>query len=97
LAEWEAILADSDTCWAPVRTLEEVLDAPLFRERQMVTQVKAPGGRKSIALGVPIKLSDTPGSIRTPPVGFGENAGDILSEIGYTAQEIRSLEKKGVI
>lgn len=97
LAEWEEIFADVDTCWAPVRTLEEVLDEPLFRERQMVTEVKAPGDRKSIALGIPIKLSDTPGSIRKPPVDFGENSGDILGEIGYTAEEIRSLEKKGVI
>lgn len=97
LREWESILADSDTCWAPVRTLEEVLDAPLFRQRQMVKELKTPDGRKSIALGVPIKLSDTPGSIRTPPVSFGENTGDILGEIGYTAEEIRTLEKKGVI
>ena len=97
LAEWEEIFADSDTCWAPVRSLEEVLDEPLFRERQMVTAVETPDGSKSIALGVSIKLSDTPGSIRTPPVSFGENSGDILGEIGYTAEEIRSLEEKGVI
>lgn len=97
LDEWKEIFADSDTCWAPVRTLEEVLDAPLFRERQMVTAVETPDGRKSTALGVSIKLSDTPGSIRTPPVSFGENSGDILGEIGYTAEEIRALEKKGVI
>jgi len=46
---------------------------------------------------VPVKLSDTPGSIRTAPVGFGESTAVILGELGYSEEEIRALAEKEVI
>jgi crotonobetainyl-CoA:carnitine CoA-transferase CaiB-like acyl-CoA transferase len=45
---------------------------------------------------VPIKLSETPGSIRTPPVDFGESTVSILQELGYTENQIKSFAKKGI-
>lgn len=97
LAEWEATLGDLDICWGRVQSLAEVMDDPLFRERQMVVEVTGQDGKKSKTLGVPVKLSDTPGSIRTAPVGFGESTAAILGEIGYTPEEIQALAEKGVI
>jgi len=46
---------------------------------------------------VPVKLSETPGAVRTPPVDFGESTPDILRELGYSENEINWLEKEGVI
>jgi len=63
----------------------------------MVVEVTGQDGKKSKTLGVPVKLSDTPGSIRTAPVGFGESTAAILGEIGYTPEEIQALAEKGVI
>jgi crotonobetainyl-CoA:carnitine CoA-transferase CaiB-like acyl-CoA transferase len=97
LAQWEEELADIDACWAPVRTLDDVLQAPLFRERDMVVDFEGEAGDTIPLLGTPIKLSDTPGSIRTASPAFGGNTNAILSEFGYSTEEIKVFEEKGVV
>ena len=97
LAQWEEELADIDACWAPVRTLDDVLQAPLFREREMVVDFEGEAGDTIPLLGTPIKLSDTPGSIRTASPAFGGNTNAILLEFGYSSEEIKVFEEKGVV
>jgi crotonobetainyl-CoA:carnitine CoA-transferase CaiB-like acyl-CoA transferase len=97
LSQWEEELADIDACWAPVRTLDDVLQAPLFRERDMVVDFEGEAGDTIPLLGTPIKLSDTPGSIRTASPAFGGNTNAILSEFGYSTEEIKVFEEKGVV
>ncbi len=97
LAEWEMVLGDLDICWGRIQSLAEVLDDPLFREREVVVEIEGRDGKKSKTLGVPVKLSDTPGAVRTPPVDFGENTVAILGALGYTSQEIEALAEKQVI
>lgn len=97
LAEWEVELGDLDICWGRVQSLSEVLDDPLFRQREMVVEIEGQDGQKSRTLGVPVKLSDTPGAVRTPPVGFGESTSAILGELGYDEDKIRELSEKEVI
>lgn len=96
LAEWESELADMDICWGPVRNLQEVLQEPLFRQRNMVVDIRGQKGETTTTLGVPVKLSETPGSIRTPPVNFGESTIPILRELGYTENQIKEFADKGV-
>ena len=96
LAQWESELADVDACWGPIRTLTEVLQDPLFLKRNMVADLSDKTGKTTKALGVPVKLSETPGSIRTPPVGFGESTASILRELGYSEDQIKELAAKGV-
>jgi crotonobetainyl-CoA:carnitine CoA-transferase CaiB-like acyl-CoA transferase len=97
LAYWESAFSSLDICWGPVRTLDEALEAPLFCEREMVLELKAKDGQSSKVLGIPVKLSNTPGSVRTPPPGFGEDTQDILRELGYSNTQIRRLLDEGVI
>jgi len=97
LAEWESELGDLDICWGRVQSLAEVLDDPLFREREVIVEIEGRDGQKSKTLGVPVKLSDTPGAVRTPPVGFGESTAAILGELGYDEDTIRELSEKGVV
>ncbi len=97
LDQWESTLGDLDICWGRVQSLNEVLLDPLFQEREMVVDIDGRDGKKTKTLGVPVKLSDTPGSVRTAPVGFGESTADILGELGYTSEEIKALEGKEVI
>ena len=97
LAQWEGELADIDACWAPVKSLDDVLHAPLFRNRDMVVKIESEAGDTTPLLGTPIKLSDTPGGIRTAPPAFGGNTRAILSEFGYSGEEVKMLEEKGVV
>lgn len=96
-SEWEATLGDHDICWARVQHLDEVLADELFRERAMVLDHPDREGNTVPTLGVPVKLSETPGSVRTPPKAFGESTTEILSELGYGREEIAEFEKQGVV
>jgi crotonobetainyl-CoA:carnitine CoA-transferase CaiB-like acyl-CoA transferase len=62
----------------------------------MVVEIEGNDGKTSKTLGVPVKLSDTPGTIRTPPVDFGESTPEILRELGYSDNEIKRFEEDGV-
>ncbi len=97
LDEWSLTLASEDVCWGKVQNLPEVFEDPLFAEREMVLEISGKDGKKRKILGIPVKLSGTPGSVRTPPPGFGENTGDILRELGYNDEQIREFGEKGVI
>lgn len=97
LDEWDAILADLDICWGKIQSTKEVLEDPLFLQRETVVEIEDKDGKKSKTIGVTVKLSDTPGTIRTPPVDFGESTASILQEMGYTEEDIKEFEEKGVV
>jgi crotonobetainyl-CoA:carnitine CoA-transferase CaiB-like acyl-CoA transferase len=97
LEEWDAILTDLDICWGNIQSTKEVLEDPLFLERETVVEIEGKDGKKTKTLGVTVKLSGTPGSIRTPPVDFGESTAAVLQEMGYTEEDIKIFEEKGVI
>ncbi len=95
--EWIKELHDKDVCWGKVQNLDEVLNDPLFEDRGMVNEIKDEKGKPVTMLGIPVKLSDTPGSIRYAAVGFGGSTRRILAELGYTKGEIEELIEKGVV
>ena len=97
LDEWNTELADLEICWGRVQTFSEVLDDPLFREREMILELQGKAGEKQAAIGVPVKLSDTPGSVRSAAVDFGESTTAVLKELGYTQDQITEFTKKDVI
>jgi crotonobetainyl-CoA:carnitine CoA-transferase CaiB-like acyl-CoA transferase len=97
LDEWDALLGDLDICWGKIQSTREVLEDPLFLQREAVFEIEGRDGKKSKTLGVTVKLSETPGSVRTPPVNFGESTIAILKEFGYSQEEIKALEEEGTI
>lgn len=97
LDEWDAELADLEICWGRVQNLSEVLSDPLFREREMILELKAKAADVQTAIGVPVKLSETPGSVRSPAADFGENTTAILKELGYSEKEIQQFAEAEVI
>jgi crotonobetainyl-CoA:carnitine CoA-transferase CaiB-like acyl-CoA transferase len=97
LDEWDAILGDLDICWGKIQSTREVLEDPLFLQREAVVEIEGRDGKISKTLGVTVKLSETPGSVRTPPVDFGESTAAVLQELGYTVENIREFEDKDII
>lgn len=97
LCQWESDLGELDICWGKVQNLEEVLKDPLFREREMVVDLEGKNRETAPVIGVSVKLSRTPGKVRTPAVGFGESTIPILREIGYAEDDIAAFKKNGII
>ncbi|MBR9981374.1 MAG: CoA transferase [Desulfatitalea sp.] len=97
LDHWTATLEPQELCVSAVSTMEEALAAPLFREREMVVDIPTPDGAAETHLGVAVKLSATPGSLRTPNARFGQHTLEILEAHGYSQEQIRQLQDRKVI
>jgi crotonobetainyl-CoA:carnitine CoA-transferase CaiB-like acyl-CoA transferase len=63
----------------------------------MIVPILQQDGKLTKALGIPVKLSETPGSLRTPPVDFGQNTREVLQELSYSKKEIDAFFEKGIV
>jgi crotonobetainyl-CoA:carnitine CoA-transferase CaiB-like acyl-CoA transferase len=97
LEEWCRELRDVEACWSPVCRYSEVLADPHVQAREMVTVPTVDGGQGGSVLGVPVKLSRTPGGVCTPAPAFGENTRAVLVDLGYSDDEIKTLHRKGAV
>ncbi|MBE0415103.1 MAG: CoA transferase [Dehalococcoidia bacterium] len=95
--EWVNLLRETDTCVAPVYSLDEVFSDPQVIHRKMVVEIDHPTLGKVKQVGISIKLSETPGAIRSIAPRPGEHTEDILKDIGYTQEGIEDLRKSGAI
>lgn len=95
--EWWEILKQIDSCATPVYDYEEVFDDPQVRQRQMMIEVQHPTLGKVKQVGIGIKLSDTPGAVRSTAPLLGQHTEEVLKEAGYTSQQIAALRQEGAI
>lgn len=77
---------------APVLTVEQALALDHTREREMCVEFEGYRGP-----GIAIKLSRTPGSVRSAPPRIGEHSETVLARFGHTADSIAALLESGVV
>jgi len=94
--EWFEELRVLDVCVAPVLDPREALESEHAAARDLVVEVERDGQRQKV-LGTPIKLSDTPGGPTGPPPTFGEHTDQVLTELGYSPEDIQTLRTTGAV
>ncbi len=96
-AHWLERLARDGVPSGPINSYAEALADPHALARQMVVDLVHPGAGPIKALGIPVKLSETPGAVDRAAPLLGEHTAEILTELGYSHAEQRELQAKGVI
>jgi len=96
-AQWEQFARQNDCCLEPVLELDEALSSQLVGEREMVVEIEQPGAERRVrSLGVPFKLSRTPGQHdRLPGPALGEHTEEALLAAGYSESEVAELVSEG--
>jgi crotonobetainyl-CoA:carnitine CoA-transferase CaiB-like acyl-CoA transferase len=95
--EWFEYLSKKDICVAKVKTIDEAFNDPQLKHRQMLLELDHPTLGKVKQLGIAIKLSDTPGKVRSLAPLPGENTEEILLKLGYSKEKIAELRHGGAI
>ncbi|HLM09425.1 MAG TPA: CaiB/BaiF CoA-transferase family protein [Thermoleophilaceae bacterium] len=95
--EWRAFAERHDCCLEPVLGVDEALDSELVRAREMVVELEQPGAGPVRLLGVPVKLSRTPGAPAGPGPALGEHTEEVLGSLGYSPGEVAALLESGAV
>ncbi|HET7342131.1 MAG TPA: CaiB/BaiF CoA-transferase family protein [Methylomirabilota bacterium] len=95
--DWYEFLVKRDVCVGKVYDVEEMVKDPQINHRQMIVDVEHPTHGRVRQFGIAIKMSETPGTIRSAAPLTGEHTEAILKDLGVGADEIAALRARKVI
>jgi crotonobetainyl-CoA:carnitine CoA-transferase CaiB-like acyl-CoA transferase len=96
-AEWLKLLEDAGIPAGPIYTLDKLFSDPQVLHRKMVVELQHPKAGKIKVTGVPVKLSESPGEIISPPPLLGQHNKEVLKNLGYSVEEIEKLIAEKVV
>ncbi len=96
--EWEALLIANGIPMGAINTIDQVVNHPQVQARGMLVESEHPVAGNVQIVGPAVRLSETPGSIRTPAPTLGQHTDIVLQDIlGIDETEIGSLRETGAI
>jgi len=96
--EWEDLLLKHGIPVGAINTIDQVVEPPQVKARDMIVESEHPMAGKVKSVGVPVKLSETPGSVREPAPLLGQHTDEVLQQyLRMSAADIASLRQAGVI
>jgi len=90
------ILNRDDIPCGPILSMKELAGEPSLRATGTIVEVDHPERGPYLTVGNPIKLSDSPTTVRRSPL-LGEHTGEVLSQLGYSDEQIAALRAERVI
>jgi crotonobetainyl-CoA:carnitine CoA-transferase CaiB-like acyl-CoA transferase len=95
--EWVETFLEAGFPVGPIHNYEQVFEDPHTHAREMMVEMDHPVEGTVNGLGIPIKLSETPGKIRRAAPLLGEHTEETLVGLGYSEKEIAHLRERKVI
>jgi formyl-CoA transferase len=96
--EWMDMLVGASIPCGPVNNMEHLFSDPQVQHRDMVAEVPHPTIGTLRLAGIPVKYSETPGTVRLHPPILGEHTDEVLTDVlGYTPERIASLKEQGAV
>jgi crotonobetainyl-CoA:carnitine CoA-transferase CaiB-like acyl-CoA transferase len=96
-AYWLEVLDQKDVPCGPVYDMLEALNDPQTAARKMLVEVEHSTLGPVKTLGLPVKFSKTPGHVLKGASIFGEDTREILTQTGFSRQEIEAFQKEGAV
>lgn len=94
--EWINMLIENSIPSGPIYNMKEVWEDEQVKYRKMDVKLDHPKQKNNRNIGVAVKLSKTPGKIKTPAPLYGEHSSKILKELGYSEDEIINLVNSNI-
>jgi len=95
--EWIDLFAKNDIPATRVLSFDGAFKDPQVLHRKMVLDLEHPTLGKVKQIGIAVKLSDTPGKVRSFAPLFGENTEEVLQGLGYSTDQIKDMREGLVI
>ncbi|SNS55983.1 CoA:oxalate CoA-transferase [Anaerovirgula multivorans] len=92
---WQTILDEAGVPNGPINDIERVVKDPQVLHREMLVEVDHPVAGKMMIPGIPIKMSETQGTIENPAPLLGQHTEEILKEFAGLGEEEIELLKRG--
>jgi crotonobetainyl-CoA:carnitine CoA-transferase CaiB-like acyl-CoA transferase len=89
--EWIAALEAEGVPCGPINSIADMAADPHTAAREMVVELDHPRAGRTRALGLPIKLSATPGRVSRAAPLLGQHTREVLAEYGFASAEIEAL------
>ena len=89
-----ALEAEGVPC-GPINSIAQMAADPQTLAREMVVELEHPRAGRTRALGLPVKLSRTPGKVTRPAPLLGQHTREVLAEFGFSSSEIEALIATG--
>ena len=96
-ANWLKMLEEAGVVAGPIYNMDQVYKDPQVRARNMLVDLEDPDLGTVHNIGIPVKLSVTPGQIRTRAPMLGEHSAEVLLEHGFCQQEVDEFVSAGVV
>ncbi len=93
--EWIALLESEGVPCGPINSIAQMLADPQTKAREMVVELEHSRAGRTRALGLPIKLSATPGRVARAAPTYGQHTREVLGEFGLSKAEIEALIASG--
>ena len=80
-----------------VNGYEDVENDPQVKYNNIIREIEHPKAGKIKVIATPIDFSETPCTIRMAPPVLGQHTDEILSDLGYSNEEIAAMREQGVL